>query len=121
MRRLRLSDTETYEAVRIQTVLSERSACLVGEGIGDRRPAAEGGSLTLLTLPPAWAACSPKLLFCIILFDVLIFNFRLLCVFVPAWASISCGEQGLLSSVGRQLLIVVASLFAEHGPQGVRA
>jgi len=48
VRRLRLSDTETYEVVRIQTLLSERSACLVGEGIDDWRPVAEGGSLVTL-------------------------------------------------------------------------
>lgn len=48
MRRLRLSDTETYQVVRIQTLLSERSTCLVGEGIGDWRPVAEGGSLVHL-------------------------------------------------------------------------
>ena len=48
MRRLRLSDTETYQVVRSQTLLSERSTRLVGEGIGGWRPVAEGGSLLSL-------------------------------------------------------------------------
>ena len=48
MRRLRLSDTETHQVVRTQTLLSERSTRLVGEGIGDWRPVAEGGSLLSL-------------------------------------------------------------------------
>ena len=31
------------------------------------------------------------------------------------WALSSCGEQGLLFVAGRKLLVVVASLVAEHG------
>ena len=62
-------------------------------------------------LPPAWAACSPKLLFCIILFYVLIFNFWLCWVFVTAWLLFSCGEQGLPSSVELQLLTVLGLCY----------
>ena len=36
-------------------------------------------------------------------------------VFVAAWAFSSCGERGLLFVAVRGLLIVVASLAAEHG------
>ena len=35
-------------------------------------------------------------------------------VFVAAQAFLSCGEWGLLSSCGVQLLIAVASLVVEH-------
>ena len=36
-------------------------------------------------------------------------------VFIAAWAFSSCGERGLLFTVVRGLLIVVASLVVEHG------
>ena len=38
-----------------------------------------------------------------------------------AWAFSGCGERGLLSNCGAQLLIVVASLLVEHGLQGTWA
>ena len=42
---------------------------------------------------------------------LLLFVLDILCC---AWAVSSCGEWGLLSSGGVQLLVVVASLVVEH-------
>ena len=116
MRRLRLSDTETHQVVRTQTLLSERSTRLVGEGIGDWRPVAEGGSLLSLVFPPAWAA-RPRLLpeASLLRTFILCAYFWLCGVLVTAWAFLCCGWQGPLSSAGHRLLVAAAPLAAGHG------
>ena len=52
----------------------------------------------------------------LVIFSFLIFIY--LCIFGYTWASSSCGKPGLLSVAVGGLLIVVASLAAEHGFQG---
>ena len=72
-------------------------------------------ALTIIfTTVDAMTAANPASFF-LYKFILFLFIFWLRWVFVAAWAFSSCGEQGLLFVAVRGLLIVVASLVAEHG------
>ena len=62
-----------------------------------------------------------SIIFFFFLISLVIFSFLIfiyLFIFGYTWASSSCGKPGLLSVAAGGLLIVVASLAAEHGFQG---
>ena len=69
---------------------------------------------------PGTALCIYYLFF-FFLISLVILSFLIfiyLFIFGYTWASSSCGKPGLLSVAAGGLLIVVASLAAEHGFQG---
>ena len=79
---------------------------LPGQGLEPVSPALAGGFLT--TAPPG----KPSILFLFLFFNLFLAVLGLRCC---TWAFSSCSERGLLFIAMRGLLIVVASLAAEHG------